>query len=156
MNARIEGLVKSGRLERAEAPDSEIAGLWSNALRIFSSAMHHGIDPGTRVTLAYDSGRVAATAIVRANALRVRATNHHEMTISAARELVEGDLAGALVELDRLRPLRIELEYGWQRQGTATEAEHALQVTRTILQLGAAYLHERLPGLRDLIALPDG
>jgi len=153
---RVKALLDARRLERDEAPDAEIVGLWRNALRVHESAYSLLNDPGTRVTLAYDSGRIAATAIVRSHGLRVRAANHHEAAITTARLLTEGDLAGAFDALNLIRPLRVELEYGWQRAATAAEARHTLQVVRTILQLGAAYLHERLPRLRESIALPEG
>lgn len=155
MTDRLQALIDARRLERDDAPDAEIVGLWRNALRMCNSALAM-TDAGTRVTLAYDSGRVAATAIVRSRGLRVRAANHHEVAIATARLLTDGDLADAFDALNRIRPLRVELEYGWQRAATGSEAEHTIQLARTILRLGAAYLHERLPRLRDSIELPEG
>lgn len=89
MNKRIQNLVDLGHLVHDAAPDEEIVGLWGHALEAYDDACLANRAPARRLLSAYDAGRVAALAAVRAANLRVRARNHHEMTFTAA-----GFLAG--------------------------------------------------------------
>ena len=85
MTDRIQNLVDAGRLSREPASDDEIAGLWANALQAFGDAQVESISANGRLLRAYDAGRIAAAAVVRSRDLRVRAANHHELTLPSRR-----------------------------------------------------------------------
>ncbi|HEU4884535.1 MAG TPA: hypothetical protein VFT45_19930 [Longimicrobium sp.] len=100
MTDRIQNLVDAGRLSREPAPDGEIAGLWANAVQAFHDASAGSISANGRLVRAYDAGRIAAAAIVRSRDLRVRAANHHELTLAVAGLVSGADLAIAFHEMD--------------------------------------------------------
>lgn len=125
MTDRIQNLIDAGRLVRENASDMEVAGLGSNALEAFADASFIGMSAKGRLVRAYDAGRLAATALVRARDLRVRASNHHEVTLAAAAFVSARDLAVALGDLEDLRTLRSDAEYGWGSTVSAADAEHA-------------------------------
>ena len=154
MTDRIQNLIDAGRLARQEASDTEVAGLWSNALEAFADASVPGISPKGRLVRAYDAGRLAAAALVRSRDLRVRATNHHEVTLAAAGFVAGGGLAALVGELDELRTLRIQVEYGWASNVSAEDARNALEIVRRFLDEGAPNLREHRPALESRIQPP--
>jgi hypothetical protein len=103
---------------------------------------------------AYDAARLAAAALVRSRDLRVRATNHHEVTLAAAGFVAGGSLAALVGELDELRTLRIEVEYGWASNVSAEDAQNALEIVRRFLDEGAPNLREHRPSLESRIQPP--
>jgi hypothetical protein len=145
MTDRIQNLIDTGRLVREKASDAEVAGLWLNALEAFADASVPGVSPKGRLVRAYDAGRLAATSLVRSRDLRVRATNHHEITVAAAGFVSAGDLAASFGELEELRALRVDAEYGWESGVSATDAESALQTVRGILRESATNLRAHRP-----------
>jgi hypothetical protein len=151
---RIQNLLDMGKLVHEPAPDNEVAGLWSNALQAFQDAHVPEMSASGRLVRAYDAGRIAAMAILRSRDLRPRASNHHEITISAAQGLAADELRKALGGLDVLRPLRAEAEYGWQVRTSAGDAERAMKVARQVLEHGARNLREHRPTLENRIQPP--
>jgi hypothetical protein len=153
MTDRIQNLVDAGRLSREPTSDDEIAGLWANAVQAFSDAQVESLSANGRLLRAYDAGRIAAAAVVRARDLRVRAANHHELTLAVAALVSGRDLALAFNEMDGMRRLRTDLEYGWQGGASDSDVRRALDVVRRILQ-GASV---ELPASRASLAgrLPD-
>jgi hypothetical protein len=93
MTDRIQNLVDAGRLAREAASDEEIAGLWANAVQAFRDAAVEGVSANGKLVRAYDAGRIAATAVVRVRDLRVRAANHHELTLAVAALVSGAELA---------------------------------------------------------------
>jgi hypothetical protein len=156
MTDRIQNLVDLGKLARELAPDDEVAGLWSNALQAFGDACIRGMSPSGRLVRAYDAGRLAATALVRARDLRVRASNHHEVTIAVARFVGGDDLRRALGEMDGIRSLRTDAEYGWQAGATEADAERAVGVVRGVLLHAVQDLRGYRPTLSNRIQPPTG
>jgi hypothetical protein len=154
MTDRIQNLVDSGRIVRQAGSDTEVAGLWSNALEAFADASVAGISAKGRLVMAYDAGRLAAAALVRSRDLRVRAANHHEVTLAAAGFVSESSLATLLRELDDVRTLRSDAQYGWESNVSAADAENALKIVRRILIEGARNLLEHRPALENRIQPP--
>ncbi|HEX6912256.1 MAG TPA: hypothetical protein VF142_17765 [Longimicrobium sp.] len=154
MTDRIQNLIDAGRLVRETASDIEVAGLWSNALEAFADASARVISAKGRLVRAYDAGRLAATALVRSRDLRVRASNHHEITLAAAGFVSAGDLAIALDDLEDLRTVRSDAEYGWESNVSAADAENALDVVRRILHHGTLNLRQHRPALGNRIQPP--
>ncbi len=157
MTNRIQNLIDAGRLVREASSDGEVAGLWANALEAFADACNSvGVMSAKgRLVRAYDAGRLAATALVRSRGLRVRASNHHEVTLAAAAFVSEVDLALALGDLEDLRTVRSDAEYSWESNVSPADAEHALEVVRSVLRNGALDLRQHRPSLADRIHLPD-
>lgn len=154
MSDRIQNLVDAGRLAREPAPDDEIAGLWTNAVQAYRDALVESISANGRLVRAYDAGRIAATAVVRARDLRVRAANHHELTLAVAALLSGAELARAFGELDGMRRLRVDLEYGWQAGASEKDVGRALDVVGRILDREAAELAAHRPSVRQRLQSP--
>jgi hypothetical protein len=151
---RIENLVEMGRLAREDAPDEEVVGLWANAVEAYEDAALANRSPNRRLTSAYDAGRVAALALVRAANLRVRARNHHEVTLAAAGFVGGEELEGLFQEFQALRLERIQLEYGWQVKATVGDVEAVLPRVRRILSLAHRAVAALRPGLEREITPP--
>ncbi|HEX6039337.1 hypothetical protein [Longimicrobium sp.] len=154
MSDRIQNLVDLGKLAREPAGDDEIVGLWSNALQAFADALVSGLSASGRLVRAYDAGRIAAMAVVRSRDLRVRAANHHEMTLAVARLIGGPELGQAVADLDGFRTRRTEVEYGWQVAVSAEDAERATEVARRVLRHGAIDLREHRTTLVNRIEPP--
>jgi hypothetical protein len=108
-----------------------------------------------RLVRAYDAGRIAASALVRSRDLRVRASNHHEMTIAVAALVSEEPLATALREFERFRTLRSDVEYGWQAGASEADLQRALAVVGKLLDHGAYELRQHRPSIAGRIASPS-
>lgn len=147
MTDRIQSLIDAGRLSREPASDDEVAGLWGNAVQAFADAQVESVSANGRLLRAYDAGRIAAAAVVRSRDLRVRAANHHELTLAVAALVSSPELALAFNEMDGMRRLRTDLEYGWQAGASDTDVHRALDVVRRILRGGSAELPVSRPSL---------
>lgn len=154
MNDRIPNLIDAGRLAREPAPDDEVVGLRTNAVQAYRDALVESVSTNGRLVRAYDAGRIAATALVRVHDLRVRAANHHELTLAVAALLSGPDLARAVSELDGMRRLRADPEYGWQAGASEKDVGRALDVVGRILSYGAAELATRRAFVRQRLASP--
>ncbi|HEX6751494.1 MAG TPA: hypothetical protein VF092_29650 [Longimicrobium sp.] len=155
MSDRFQNFLDAGWLQPSPASDDEVADIWANALSTYHDAATAQLTPKNRTILGYDAGRLAAYAIVRARDVKIRAGNHHEITIKGAAALSEKELAGALYVLDDLRARRHALEYGWGA-ATSTDASTALLATvRRILELGADHLRNQRPSLASRIDSPE-
>lgn len=154
MTDQFQNLVEAGWLQPNPASDEEIAAVWANALETYRDAANAELSPKNRTILGYDAGRLAALAIVRSRDVRIRAGNHHEITIKGAAALSERDLAAAFHVLDDLRARRHTLEYGWGRPTSAEAAASVLSTVRRILELAAENLRRQRPGIADRISLP--
>jgi hypothetical protein len=152
---RIQVFIEAGRLTRAPAADDEIIGLWAAALEAFADGSAENISGRSRVGLLYDAGRVAAVALVRANDLRVRASNHHEVAIRTASFLANDELARAFGSLDGLRTIRAEAKYGWEMSDVAEHLAMAAPLVRRILELTLRPLEAARPHLGGRFPPPE-
>lgn len=148
MTDRIQNLIDAGRLAREPATDDEIAGLWANAVQAFHDAQVESLSATGRLLRAYDAGRIAAAAVVRSRDLRVRAANHDELTLAVAALVSGAELAQALNEMDGMRRLRADLEYGWQAGASEQDVIRAVDVVRRVLHYGAAGLADHRLSLK--------
>lgn len=155
MMDRNQDLIDAGRLAREPATDDEIAGLWANAVQGFHDAQVESLSANGRLLRAYDAGRIAAAAIVRTRDLRVRAANHHELTLAVAALVSSADLAQALNEMDGIRRLRTDLEYGWQAGASEQDVARGVGVVRRILRYGPGELTSSRPSLQGRLHPPD-
>jgi hypothetical protein len=151
---RIQVFIEAGRLARSPAADDEVLGLWAAALEAFTDGSSESISSRSRVGLVYDAGRVAADALVRAHDLRVRASNHHEVTIRTASFLADEQLARALGKLDGLRTIRAEAKYGWEMSDVTEHLAMATPLVKRILELTARQLDAARPHLSGRFPLP--
>lgn len=154
MSDRIDNLLRMDRLVHEAAPDDEVAGLWAGAVEAYDDACLVVRSPNRRLTAAYDAGRLAALALVRAAGLRVRARNHHEVTLTAAGFLGGDDLEDRIQEFQALRLERIQIEYGWNVHVSPAQIDEVLPGIREILILAGHAIRERRPSIRAGIDPP--
>lgn len=154
MNDRIDNLRKMDRLVHEAAPDEEVVGLWESAVEAYVDARLVVRSPNRRVTAAYDAGRLAALALVRAAGLRVRARNHHEVALTAAGFLGGDELDELIQGFQALRLERIQIEYGWNANTSPAQVDEILPGVREILDLIGQAIRERRPSVRDRIIPP--
>jgi hypothetical protein len=154
VNPRIESLIDMGRLVREPASDEEVRGLWASALEAYDDACLAARAANRRITAAYDAGRVAALAVVRSADLRVRAQNHHEVTLATAGLLAGDPLQGLLQEFQALRLERIQIEYGWTHRASADDVEKAVTKAREILGRASETIAALRPAL-EALSVPE-
>lgn len=155
MNERIRNLLDLGRLVHEAAPDEEVLGLWAHALEAYEDACLTNRAPARRLLSAYDAGRVAALAVVRAADLRVRAQNHHEVTLAVAGILAGAEVEGLVQEFQALRLERVQIEYGWKGRASSGDVEKALARVRLLLVHASRAIRESRPALEREIAAPS-
>jgi hypothetical protein len=147
VNARIGNLISLGRLVEEEACDEEVSGLWSHAGEAYEDGALTNRSPNRRLTSAYDAGRIAALAVVRAANLRVRAQNHHEVTLAAAGLLAGEPLQTLFQEFQGLRLERIQIEYGWNTRATVADVDRVLPKVLAILEHGSRWIRSQRPAV---------
>jgi hypothetical protein len=151
MNERIKNLLEIGRLVEEMAADEEIIGTWHHAVTALEDARVTAVSLEGRLVRAFDAGRLGAHAIVRAHNFRVRAVNHHEMTIAVAALLGGQDLPAKLQEFESLRKLRSQVEYGWRTLVGTDDLESAIDSVTAILENVRTILRKRRPSIRNSI-----
>jgi hypothetical protein len=124
-----------------------------NALEAWADASLGIRGANRRLTSAYDAGRIAALAVVRAANLRVRAQNHHEVTLATAGLLAGGALQAMLQEFQALRLERVQIEYGWRTRASAADVERASAAVGGIMKLAAGWISTQRPQV-ILVRLP--
>lgn len=154
MTDPLQRFLDAGWLQPHAASDEEVVDIWASAMETFGDASLSQLSPKNRVILGYDAGRLAALAIVRSRDVRIRAGNHHEITIKAAAMLSDEDLKAELFSLDDLRGRRHTLEYGWGAASSQGSAEDVLRTIRRILELAAPNLRAVRPAIAARIAPP--
>jgi hypothetical protein len=153
MNEAAERFIRNGwAVLEGHVDDDVIAKAWASAVESYQQA--RGSPPRLKLLLGYDAGRIAAHAIVRARSLRVRATNHHEVTFQLAAVLTNPELGTLLKRMDGMRRYRNEVEYFFESEMRAGRADEVLESVRRMLPLVAEDLRTERPGLVDRIQLP--
>jgi hypothetical protein len=158
MNARLQIMVDSHELEEAKAPDREVAARWRKAVKTYRDA---GKDLGadSRLTLYYQAGLQAATALVRAAGFRVLGADHHRHTFEAVRALDAGELSRVAREMNAFRRARHQAVYDWddappEAPDDAAALEALAGNVGRMLELGYAWLAEAQPALSGEIEPP--
>jgi hypothetical protein len=155
VNTTIQSHLAARRLEERAADDAEVLGFWRKALQAYGDARNASASLENRFLRAYDAGRIAALAIVRAAGYRAKGSeSHHFVTFDVARSLV-GDvgLASALNEMNGLRTLRHTVEYEPEDDVHADAVDAAVHVAEKVIDLGAKHLREARPSLGKRIRM---
>jgi hypothetical protein len=134
-------------LEERVANDNDVVAYWSKAIRAFEDARHVGTSPESRLLRAYDAGRLAALAMIRAAGYRPRgAERHHYVTFDVARSIASTrELADALLGIDELRSVRHAVEYEPEDDVDVETVTHAIEAARRVINLGAKHLRAARP-----------
>jgi hypothetical protein len=147
VNATIQNHLASRSLEERVANDNEVVAYWSKAIRAFEDARHVGTSPESRLLRAYDAGRLAALALIRAAGYRPRGSErHHYVTFDVARSIASTrELADALLGIDELRSVRHAVEYEPEDDVDAGTVSRAIEAARRVINLGAKHLRAARP-----------
>jgi hypothetical protein len=155
VNTTVQNHLASRRLEERPAQDDEVLGFWRKALQAYGDARNASSSLESRFLRAYDAGRIAALAIVRAAGYRTRgAESHHYVTLDVARSLVsDPELAAALNELNVIRNLRHAVEYEYEDDLDANAVASAVRAAEKVISLGAKHLWVTRPTLGKRIKM---
>jgi hypothetical protein len=139
--------LEGGAIEERGAGDETIVAFWRKALVAYNDARLASSSLENRLLRAYDSGRIAALAIVRSAGYRTKGGDgHHYVTFDVARSLVEDtDLRRALDEMNGIRALRHDVEYEPEDDVDAETVAKALSAAVRIINGGAQYLKTARP-----------
>lgn len=152
MTPRIKLMLESRQIEEKPAPDEEVRGMWSKAVRTWQGSALPDLDPDSAFTLAYQGALQAATAVIRAAGDRVYGDGHHQHTFDTVAALRAGNLSEAARELNTIRQRRHRAVYDW----TTTEEKDLARLrsaASSLFQHGRGWLRQQRPQL-DL-ASPD-
>jgi len=149
-NPTIARHVESGRAEARPAADDEVAAFWGKAVVAHADARLASASLDARLVRAYDAGRIAATAIVRAGGYRTRGgEGHHFVTFDLAGALVKDPaLRSALDAMNGMRTHRHALEYEPEDDVDRAVVEEAVSAATTIINAGADHLRAMRPAAR--------
>lgn len=155
MNTTIQNHLASRSLEERPASDNDVVTYWSKALRAFDDARQVSTSLEGRLLRAYDAGRIAALALIRAAGYRPRgAERHHYVTFDAARSIASTrELADALLGIDELRSVRHAVEYEPEDEVDAETVARAIAAARQVILLGARHLRAARPDAAKRIHL---
>lgn len=160
MNPRIQIMVQSQQLEPNEAEDREVLARWRKAVRTYADS-RKDLGPDSVLTLSYQAGLQAATAIVRAAGYRVRhsASGHHRIAFEALRALGIADLSPLAREMNDLRRERHHAVYEWDDDDEGAEGMDPArldEIVSRLLRLGHQWLRNQRPSIAaDLDPPPD-
>ncbi|HEX8208925.1 MAG TPA: hypothetical protein VF584_01965 [Longimicrobium sp.] len=142
--------IESGRAEARVAGDDEVAAFWGKAVVAYADARLASASLDARLVRAYDAGRIAATAIVRAGGYRPRGgEGHHFVTFDLAGALVtDPALRTALDAMNGLRTHRHALEYEPEDDVDRAVVDEAVNAATIIINAGADHLRALRPGAR--------
>jgi hypothetical protein len=153
MNPRLRMMVASREIEEAEAPDREVAVRWRKAVHTYEDA-RKDLGADSRLTLCYQAGLQAATALIRASGFRVMGSDHHRHTFEALRALDIGELATIAREMNAFRRSRHQAIYDWddappdgpEEDTAARELDELGRNVSRLLEIGLAWLVANRPG----------
>lgn len=160
MNERLQIMVDSREIEEAEAPDREVVARWRKAVGTYQDA-GKDLGPNSRLTLYYQAGLQAATALVRAAGFRVLGTDHHRHTFEAVRALDAGELSRIAREMNAFRRSRHQAIYDWDDTPAGDAPDEAARLdelsrnVRRMLELGHEWLIANRPGLAGELEQPS-
>ncbi len=156
MNSTIENHLAARRLEAKPAGDEEVVALWEKAAAAYLDAINLSVRYQTRFLLAYDAGRMAASALVRSAGYRPKGREgHHFVALEVARSLATvPELRDGFRQVDELRKQRHALQYEAYDDVDEAAAERAIQLATRVLALGAEHLVTTRPSLRARIQAP--
>ena len=151
MNTTVLKHLEARRLEARSADDAEVLGFWQKAVTAYHDARNASSSLHNRLLRAYDAGRIAALAMVRAAGFRARgAESHHYVTFDVARSLVDDpELRAALDEMNGVRTLRHDVEYEAADEVDEEGVRTAVEVAERVINLGADHLRAARPALRE-------
>jgi hypothetical protein len=111
-SAKVQMLLDGHRLAAAEFPDDQVVGLWKKAIEAYTDSFSTPRSRNGQFRDLYESGRLAATAILAAAGFRAVGQDHHHTAIVAAAELSPEAVAEALYTLEGARGNRHDTNYG--------------------------------------------
>ncbi|MBD0319205.1 MAG: hypothetical protein ICV87_02660 [Gemmatimonadetes bacterium] len=144
-------LLESAKLERVEFSDDQIVGLWGKAIEAYTDSSSRPRSWNGQFRDLYESGRLAATAVVAAAGFRAKGTDHHRSVITAAAELSPEEVAEAFYAVEGARGNRHDTNYGSADvvdEGDVAEIREALGV---LMAAGAKHLRSTRPSAKARI-----
>jgi hypothetical protein len=158
MNARLQIMADSREIEEADAPDREVVARWRKALATDRDAATD-LGQDSKLTLYYQAGLQAATALIRASGFRVLGTDHHRHTFEALRALDLGELSVVARELNTFRRSRHQAVYDWDddAHGDSDETASLEALTRGVgrlMRLGYAWPFANRPSVAAAFEQP--
>jgi hypothetical protein len=152
-NTTVRRHLEGGALEERGAGDDAVAAFWRKAIVAYNDAGLASSSLDNRLLRAYDAGRIAALAIVRAAGYRTRGGDgHHYVTFDVARSLAEdADLRDALDAMNGIRTLRHDVEYEPEDDIDTDTVATAVAVAARIINGGAQHLRGVRPAVKARI-----
>ena len=138
--ARLGYLV--GRIEQQSQNKAEVIAYWNKAVAKASDAKLAGLSTDTQLEAAYSAVRLAATAILAANHIRVKSgSGHHELYFGVVAALALPGCEDLVPDSEEVRGMRHAAEYHATSPAQA-DADHATAwVASTLPLLRAALLN---------------
>lgn len=158
MNPRLQIMLDSQEIEALAAPDEEVLGMWSKAVRTARSASVPGLagDPDSQFTLIFQSAFQGATAVVRAAGFRVRGENNYHLTSATVAALALGELSAAARDLNGIRQRRHAAVYDWDSTIGPDHLNALRRTTNALLREAGSWLRQQRPSMPADCEFPPG
>ncbi len=117
---RIQRLIESRDMEAIEPDPERVAGLWWKALASNEDS-RKGLSPDNAISLAYQAGFQACTALLEAHGHRLRGSNpgHHYRVFYATSGLGYPELSDVHTTSEKVKAERTKSFYSGDPQGAA-------------------------------------
>lgn len=144
-------LLEGHKLAAAEFPDDQVVGLWKKAIEAYTDSSSTPRSWNGQFRDLYESGRLAATAILAAAGFRPVGQDHHHTAIAAAAELAPEVVAEAFYTLEGARGNRHDTNYGSADVVGEDDVDELRAALDVLMVDGAKHLRSMRPDARHRI-----
>jgi hypothetical protein len=144
-------LVEGHKLELVPFTDHQVVGLWSKAVEAYIDSSSTPRSWNGQFRDLYESGRLAATAVVAAAGYRAKGSDHHRSAIIAAAELSPGEASEAFYTVEGARGNRHDTNYGALDVVDEDDVSELRAALGTLMTQGAKHLCDLRPTARARI-----
>lgn len=149
--AKVQMLLESHKLTAVAFTDDQVVGLWNKAIEAYADSSATPRSWNGQFRDLYESGRLAATAILAAAGFRPGGQDHHHTAIVAAAELSPEGVADAFYTVEGARGNRHETSYGSADVVDQQDVDELRGVLDVLMVDGAKHLRSMRPDAKHRI-----
>lgn len=147
----FQSLLDGHKVRSEGFSDDQVVGLWSKAIEAYKDSASSPRSWNGQFRDLYESGRLAATAIIAAGGYRAHGPDHHRSAIVAAAELCEGTVSEAFYTVEGARGNRHDTNYGSADVVEAQDVSEIRTAIEVLLSDGAKQLRNMRPSAKQRI-----
>lgn len=146
-------LVESGKLAASEFSDEQVVGLWAKAVEAYEDSHARPRSWNGQFRDLYESGRLAATAILAATGYRPKGADHHRSALVGAAEFSPEAVNEAFYAVEGARGNRHDTNYGSEDVVDESDVKELREAIEVVLTDGAKHLRTMRPDAKGRIRM---